>query len=454
MSLFSNPSCIVWPRLSSVDIYLDKTSGNVFSLDLSLWQECTPAQIQSLALSFKQNNIDSCTILLPDDVVFTKSFIYDSVISTIDKSEVIGLAESFINFKINPERIDYQLIPTDNKTIILAHIYDHNKMLALENNLKALNLKSYQFVPVSQAISDLISSKLSDTPQEYFVIHPLNQNEYTLTLASGKVVYLTSNLKGDTLDIQKIINYSKLYFPNVTSKFYLPSDKNLELKSTTNLDKISYNSVDIAQSLKKPTNLPLPVLGVIINPSMENKKNLLPFIAVFITTAAIASIIIWFVLSKNPASNTETPTVDIDVIPTSVVTEVPTQAPTPTVAQISKTLKLQVLNATDINGQAAVLKEKLTALGFTSVAVGNSPEKFTENKIKTKASASSASAYFNQELGSFFEAESTSDLSATSTYDVVFYIGTDLSGKATPTKTATSTPAAKATATSTPTPAE
>jgi hypothetical protein len=446
--MFSKPTSVIWPKNNSVDIYLDKSNSNIFSLDFNLWQACTPAQLQSLDLLLKQNSIDSCTILLPDDVVFTKSFIYDSVISTIDKAEVIGLAESFINFKIHPDNIDYQLIPSDGKTIILAHIYERNKISALETNLKALpHLKSYNFTPVSQSISNLITSNLGGS-QEYFAIHPLNQNEYTLILSSGKTVYLTSNLKGDSLDIQKIINYSKLYFPGLVNKFYVPSDKNIELKSTTELDKTAYNQAEIAQSLKKPTNLPLPVLGVIINPSMENKKNLLPFIAVFVTTAAIASIIIWFVLSKNPSTDIENPSIDIDAIPTSVV-QAPTEAPTPTPVEISKTLKLQVLNATDINGQAAILKEKLTALGFTSVAVGNSPEKFTENKIKTKAASSTASAYFDQELGDFFTATSTSDLSASSTYDVVFYIGKDLSGKAAATSTATATPTKKVTATPT-----
>jgi hypothetical protein len=179
---------------------------------------------------------------------------------------------------------------------------------------------------------------------------------------------------------------------------------------------------------------------------MENTKNILPFIAVFVITAALASIIIWFVLNKNSENTPETPIAE--VTPT-IVQEIPTEAPTPTMAEISKTLKLQVLNATDINGQAAVLKEKLTKLGFTSIAVGNSKEKLTENKLQIKASQASASAYFVQELAGFFDVVPTTDLPESSTYDAVFSIGTKLEATAdsttAPSQKTTITPSATAT---------
>jgi hypothetical protein len=88
-----------------------------------------------------------------------------------------------------------------------------------------------------------------------------------------------------------------------------------------------------------------------------------------------------------------------------------------------------------INGQAALLKEKLTKLGFTSVTVGNSTTTATANLIQTKASLSTSSAYFKDKLAGVFDAEITSDLKSTSTYDVVFTIGTDIRTQSSPTPT-------------------
>ncbi|MPM96242.1 hypothetical protein SDC9_143400 [bioreactor metagenome] len=121
-----------------------------------------------------------------------------------------------------------------------------------------------------------------------------------------------------------------------------------------------------------------------------------------------------------------------------------------TLAEVDKDIKIQVLNATDINGQAATIKSKLVGLGFENVTVGNASANATENSVqaKTKETAS----YFETSLGDFFAGEYTSDLKSSSTYDVVFTIGTDLSKSSssikttiTPTKTATATPTKKAT---------
>jgi hypothetical protein len=479
MSLFSKPKAVLWPKSLSVNLYLDKPENNIFSVDVNLWHACTPAELQSLNTLFVEQGITSCTILIPDDVVFTKSFIYDSEITTIDKNEVIGLAESFINFKIDPNYIDYKLIPSNGKTIIQAHIFDLSKINILETNLKSLNLKSFSFESVSSSIAKIISQKFDG---EYFLIYPLGGAEYTLLLAKGDSVYLSSSLKGKELEIQKTVNYSKLYFPALTSKFYIPSDFDAEIIATSALDKTSYNQTSLATESKKAANLPLPVLGILVSKEippaiinqvdtsslppkpMENKKNILPFIAVFIVTAAVASIIIWFVLNKNNTPPTETPIGD-NATPTEA-TAAPTAIPTVMAETINKKLKLQVLNATEINGQAAVLKEKLTGLGFTSIAVGNSKDKLTENQIKIKASESSAAAYFVQQLAGFFDATPTTDLPASSTYDVVFYIGTKLDAAATTTapkstvtptatKSATTvTPTAKVTVKPTVTPVE
>jgi len=450
MSLFSKPKTVLWSKSGTTTLYFDRMENNIFPVDIDIWKTCTPAEIQSLTLLLSQNKVDSCTILIPDDVVLTKSFIYDSEITSIDKSEVIGLAESFVKFKINPDYIDYRLIPTSGKTIILAHIFDKTKVEALKINLESLKLKSFSFESVSQAISKVISLRFSG---EYFLVYPLSEHEYTLLLSKKDSVYLTANLKGPDLEVQKIINYSNLYFPAQTTKFFIPAEETLEIKATSTLDKTTYSASQIATEFKKATNLPLPVIGLMVptsaspaiikttdtnssNSNMEKNRNFLPFIGVFFITAAIASIIIWFVLSKSNSATIQNPTDDIT--PT-VAVATPTSTPIPTIVEISKKLKIQVLNGTDINGQAAVLKTQLTNLGFTSIAVGNSKEKITANTIQLKAGMSTASAYFQQKLAGFFDAVPTTDLAASSIYDVVFTIGTDLSKGVAPT---TSTPSA------------
>ena len=460
MALFSKPRVVIWPKDNSVNIYLDRADNNIFSLDINLWKNCSESDLQALSTLFTEQGIDTATILIPDDVVFTKSFIYDTQITEIDKNEVIGLAKSFISFKISPDHINYDLVQSNGKTIIQARIFEKSKITALEDNLHSLSLKSFSFESVSQSIANIISQKFSD---QYFLIYPLENSEYLLMLAAKDSIYLTSIIKGKELEIQKLINYSKLYFPSIVTKIFVPSDLSADLIATTKLDKSPFSQTSFAEEFKKTSNLPIPVLGVMVSksittgimntsdtnssqPKMENKKNILPFIAVFVITAALASIIIWFVLNKNSENTPETPIAE--VTPT-IVQEIPTEAPTPTMAEISKTLKLQVLNATDINGQAAVLKEKLTKLGFTSIAVGNSKEKLTENKLQIKASQASASAYFVQELAGFFDVVPTTDLPESSTYDAVFSIGTKLEATAdsttAPSQKTTITPSATAT---------
>lgn len=460
MALFSKPRVVIWPKNNSVNIYLDRADNNIFSLDINLWKSCSESDLQALSTLFAEQGIDTATLLIPDDVVFTKSFIYDSEITEIDKNEVIGLAKSFISFKISPEYINYDLVQSSGKTIIQARIFEKSKITALEDNLHSLSLKSFSFESISQSIANIISHKFSD---QYFLIFPLDNSEYLLMLAANDSVYLTSIIKGKELEIQKLINYSKLYFPSIVTKIFVPSDLTADLIATTKLDKSPYSQSSFAAEYKKTSNLPVPVLGVMVSkpitpgimnsadtnssqPKMENKKNILPFIAVFVITAALASIIIWFVLNKNSENTPETPIAEVTP---AIIEELPTATPIPTVAEISKTIKLQVLNATDINGQAAVLKEKLTKLGFTSVAVGNAKEKLTENKLQIKSSQASASAYFVQELAGFFDVVPTTDLPETSTYDAVFSIGTKLEATAdsttAPSQKTTVTPSATAT---------
>ena len=459
----SKPKFVIWPKTKSTEIYSNQKEKNVFSFDVNLWENCLDKDLTPVLLYLKQNKITSCSILLPDDVIYTKSFIYDSKITTIDKKEVIGLAESFVHFKIHPEAIEYNLVQGQDKTIIQSTILDKKKMDILKSNLEKLNLKVLGFKSVSAAISSIISTFYN---KEYFLIYLLNENEYTLLLSKGDSVYLTSNLKGPSLDIQKIVNYSNLYFSTPINKLFIPNNRELEIISTSQLDKTPFDEIQIAQNFRHAPNLPLPVLSIlnvsvpsssdIIKPSaninskktMEPKKNILPLIAVFIFTAALASIVIWFVVNRNKTESTETPANQVENI---TPTEIPA-TPTPTIAEIDKSLKLQVLNATEINGQAATLKTKLAALGFTNITVGNSKEAATVNSIKLKPSLASASAYFGAKLPDF-PATPTTDLKETSTYDIVFIIGTNLgSGAATPVVTTAPTATTTATPTTTTTP--
>jgi hypothetical protein len=198
----------------------------------------------------------------------------------------------------------------------------------------------------------------------------------------------------------------------------------------------------------------------------------LPIVAVFIFTAALASILFWFATNRNQSTALNTPVNEVTETPAPTDIPLPTDTPTPSVA-ISKALKLQVLNATSINGQAATVKEKLTQLGFTSVAVGNSTEKVTGNVVRYKPSLADQASYFESNLTDSFPATYSDELKESGNYDVVFIIGTDLKTGAvsandappsqssvTPTKKASATPSVKATLTTkaktsvTPTPAE
>ena len=457
MSFFSKTKVVLWPKQKTLEIYLNRKENNFFSLDLNLWVEKTDKDLEPLISFLKQNKVESCSILIPDDVVLTKSFVYDIKIDTIDKKEVVGLATSFVPFKIDPESLEYILIQENDKTIIKSTIFEKNKIDSLKNNLAKLNLQIDNLTPVSHAISQVISAIY---PHEFFLIYLLNEHEYTLLLSKNNQIYLTANFKGTSFDIQKTVNYAQLYFSTPIKKLYLPERSEIEIISSTEMEKTTYNESQIAQSLNKLTNLPLPVIGeisAIINApknisssgvkKMNNKKNILPIVAVLIFSAAIVSFIVYFIFNKN--QDDKIVSEDSTITPTVTQAVTPTTTPTPTLANIDKKIKLQVLNATDINGQAATLKAKLVALGFENVAVGNSTAKATENKVQVKSAT--VSAYFESALKTDFPAEYTNDLKSTSTYDVVFIIGTDLSTgeSASPTKAATTTPTKKVTATPT-----
>lgn len=451
MGLFSKPKVVIWPKDKSVGIYLEKKENNFFSLDISLWTKQSEKDIESLSSFLRQNKITSLSVLVPDNVVITKSFVYDTKIESIDVKEVIGLSSSAVDFKIDPEFINYSLIESEEKTIINTLIYNKAKFETLKDNLALLGVQINSYTPVSAAISNIFSKIFFS---EFFLIYPLNDNEYTLLLSQNNQVYLTGNFKKSNLDIQKTVNYAQLYFSNPVKKIYYPESDDLEIITSTEMEKTPYNESQIAQNFNHLSNLPLPVIGIISDiikapkdnnlnqsPKMNNKKNLLPIISVAVFSFIVVSFLVYFFSNKNKQdkiidSNQDNQS-QSEVQPTA------TQIPTPTVAEIGKDIKIQVLNGTDINGQASALKAKLVALGFEDVSTGNASKNVTENSAQVKDK--DYSAYFESALGDYFPAEYTDDLKSTSSYDVVFTIGTDLSKS--PTATTTATPTVKATPT-------
>lgn len=438
---------VFWPKADSLNIYFAKSEDNLISFEMNLWVEQTAEEISRLSVFLKSKKISAASVLIDDSVVFTRSFVYDEKVTTVALDEVVTLAKGTAPFEIIPSQVTYELLPQGEKTLIQARIFDQAKLAPLLKNLAALNLKLSYFA-LSEGLVKLFDH-FYDKP--YFVFYSLD-SDYLVTLGYQSKVYLTSLVKKSLLDVKKIINYSSAYFGNQSTKVFLPAALE-SVFDIPDIEKTVYTDSQVVIDLKLPSNLPLPVAGIIELP-MENKKNILPIIAVALFTAIIAAVIVWFALNQNskPTEVTDPKVAMISPIPTEVVLATPT--PEVTITEPSKLLKIQVLNATDISGQAAVIKEKLTKLGFTSVNVGNATEAATSNGIQIKSSLSSSSAYFTTNVTDFSTASIT-DLKANSTYDVVFIIGTDLktgvSAPATtvtpkvtvvPSKAATSTPKA------------
>lgn len=475
MSLFSKSKVVLWPKVDSLEIYIDQTDNNSPSFEIDLWQEQSEDNLKNLASFFKQNKINEAYVLLSDTYVITKTFIYDSVVTKLDPNEVITLAKDSIDFKISPESVTFDLESENNRTLVRTRIFNQEKFQVLTGNLQKLGLKVLDFETVSSSVIKLYNRL---DPGQFFFFYPINAHDYVAILSNKGNVYLTSIIKKTLPELKKLLNYAQAYFGNKEPLQYIPG--------------INYNEAEICQRFQKASNFPLPVLSFFVGsttkpvsapaaaiikpvptpaptvepapmvapvstptpassiidstpsslPPMENnKKNLLPIIAVFIVTAIVASAIVWFILNQNKSTDINSPTGENQTENISTA-PVATEAPTPTVAEISKSLKIQVLNATDINGQAATIKAELTKLGFTSVATGNSKESATSNQIQLKKAV--APDYFLQNVTEFSTA-TTSELAATSTYDVVFIIGVDLkTGSAAPAATtapkATTTP--------------
>lgn len=458
MSLFSKSKVVLWPKDESIEIYLDRSDNNTFSFETNLWSEQGDDSLNSLANFFKQNKISEVYVLLNDNYVITKTFIYDSVVTKLDPNEVITLAKDSIDFKISPESVTFDLESEGNRTLVRTRIFNQDKFQLLTANLQKIGLKVLDFETVSSSVAKLYTN--FDNGQ-YFFFYPINTIDYVAILVNKGNVYLTSIIKKSLPELKKLLNYAQAYFSNKEPTQYLPDT--------------NYKESEICQRFQKASNLPLPVLSFFTGqskpladiiktetaktppptptsniidstnnplPTMENnKKSLLPIIAVFIITAIVASIIVWFILNQNKDTDLnpggENPAEEISNTP--MVTE----APTPTIAELSKTLKIQVLNATDINGQAATIKTELTNLGFTSVNTGNSKEAATSNQIQIKKTI--LPDYFLKNVAQFSTA-TVSELPETSNYDVVFIIGVDLktgsAATSATTPTTTSTPSA------------
>lgn len=444
MSTTNLSKIVFWPKADSLNIYFAKPDDNLISFEINLWQEQSESELARLATFLKSKRISQASVLIDDSVVFTRSFVYDEKVTTVSIDEVVTLAKNSAPFEIIPSQVTYEVLPQGAKSLIQARIFDQVKLAPLLKNLAALNLKLSYFA-LSEALVKLFDH-FYDKP--YFIFYSLD-SDYLVTLGYQGKVYLTSLVKKSLLDIKKIINYSHAYFGSPATKVFLPSALE-QVFDIPGVEKSVYSDLQVVIDLKLPSNLPLPVAGIIQLP-MENKKNILPIIAVALFTAIIAAVIVWFALNQNskPTDITDPKVAMITPIPTDVLDVTPT--PSIAVTEPSKSLKLQVLNATDISGQAAVIKEKLTKLGFTSVNIGNAPQSATANSIQIKSALSSSSAYFTSKISDFATATIT-DLKANSTYDVVFIIGTDLKTGAavtavpskastvTPTKTVTSTP--------------
>jgi len=433
MSLFGGQRVVIWPKAKTLDIYLSRSDDNILSFDINLWQALADAEITRLSQFLKSNHFTSATILIEDNIVFTKSFIYDQAVTFLDSKEVVALAKDIVSFDIDPSSVTFELVPKGDKTLVQTRIFNRKKLAPLLKNLSLLNLK-LKYSAVSESLAKIFS-RFYQKP--FFVFYPLeDDSEYIAVLCFKDKVYFTSPIKKALPEVKKIINYSKSYFGTQISKVFLPESiaANLDLPD---VDKTTYVESQVNIDINLPSNLPLPVAGIIGVP-MENKKNILLIIAVFLFTAIIAAVIVWVVLTQsNKSSDVTNPSADL-------ITPVPSidlsSTPAVTIAMPSKALKFQVLNATDISGQAATIKAELIKLGFSSVTVGNSKEAVAGNEIQLKPALSTNSAYFKSKVAGFADA-AVGELKTNSTYDVIFIIGVDLKTGQSATATPQLTPA-------------
>ena len=457
MSLFKKPSVCIWPKSHSLEIFIDRKENNHFVFEFDLWQTLSDTDATSLHSFFRTITSKNVFLLLPEEVATTKSFTYESSIDSLNKDEIMAMLSSVINFKVDPDHILYKLENSRGKTIIRVSVIDSQKVDILKANIEKIGIKITDYQPLSSSIVNVISQFYDKT---YSLIYPIDPPQYLFILSKDNKIFLTDTIKAVSLDIKKKINYSKLYFGKTAEKLFIPSDFQTDLKIGDKIEKNPFDEAKISSKLGKSANFPLPVLSFfdaqlykqfkqttdIIKitelenfqnkvPKMEDKKkkNPLVILLVFIASLSIVSAILWFLLNKqdgsivSPTSHKQTPTPDEQSLPT----QAPTSTPAP-VVDLAKDLKIRVLNATDINGQAATLKNDLVALDFEDISVGNSSEDINKNTVKYKASIEGVEGYITANLAGFSQADFDDSLSDTETYDIIFLIGQDLSQNSTP----------------------
>lgn len=461
MSFFKKPSVCIWPKNHSLEIFIDRTEKNHFVFEFDLWQKISDQDASSLHDFFKTIPSKNIYLLLPDEVSTIKSFTYESSIESLNKDEVIAMLSAVVSFKIDPDHISYKLEDSDNKTIIRASATDSQKIDILHQNLEKIGIQIKDYKPVSLSTINTVSQFYDKT---FSLIYPLDPPQYLFILAKDKKIFLTDTIKGVSLDIKKKINYSKLYFGKISDKLFLPSDFKTDLKVGEKIEINPFDESKISTKLGKSSNFPLPVLSFFdsnlykqINqttdiiklsklenieskvPKMEDKKNKSPLIIllVFIASLSIVSAVLWLLLNKQGGSIVSPSSANLTPSPATSPT---IQPPTPTPVlevNLDKDLKIKVLNATDINGQASKVKNDLVDLEFSSISVGNSTEDVTQNTIRYKSSIDGVSNYFSKNLTSFQNAIFEDTLEETDTYDIIIIIGQDLSAsnQATPTET-------------------
>ncbi len=442
-------SVVLFPQSNFLEVYTNAAKDNHTRLEVNLLKEGSSLDLLPAQEFFKVNHFDTYTVVLNDDVVSTKSFVYDEKTEHVSKDEVIKLSESSVTFELDPEYVEYMLEQIPGKTIVRATLFNKLKFHPLKENLAKLGLATLVFESRATLESRVIEKYYQDA---YFLLMPADDGDKkSLALVKNKQIYITHRFKSALPDLQKIINYSGMYFDVKTDKLFLPKGIDFKYKSTTKLDHAEFDPSTIATQQGFPSNLPLCAIGAFISDvksdkietssmnnvtmpqtmSTEKQRSIVPLILVFVVTAAIVGGIVYFGFTRG--ENNNSPVAEVTPTPGEVI---PTIAPTPTATMLPKDSKIQVLNATSINGQASVVKEKFVAGGYSDIATGNSKEKLTVNEIRLKSDGDMYADSVKSILGEAFSAASVrTNLADDSDYAVVVVIATDLSktNSATPT---------------------
>ena len=124
MSLFGGHRVVIWPKAKTLDIYLSRSDDNILSFDINLWQALADTEITRLSQFLKSNHFTSATVLIEDNVVFTKSFIYDQAVTSLDPREVVALAKDMVSFDIDLSSVTFELVPKGDKTLVQTRIFN------------------------------------------------------------------------------------------------------------------------------------------------------------------------------------------------------------------------------------------------------------------------------------------------------------------------------------------